>query len=1084
MAPALGRESMPHRGRIAFAVLTWLLVTSSARALGPFVAFETGQVRPLALAPDGSRLFAVNTPDNRLEIFDVDGAGNLTHAASVPVGLEPIAVAARTTSEVWVVNHLSDSVSIVDVGGSPPRVVRTLHVGDEPRDLVFAGASGERAFITTAHRGQNSGVPFADFTTAGLGRADVWVFDATDLGSALGGLPLTVLELFGDTPRALAATADGSTVYAAVFHSGNQTTTINEGLVCNGGAGVGPCATPGGEGAPGGLPAPGNRNCANELQPEVGLIVRRNPSTGDWEDELGRDWSALVKFELPDEDVFVIDAAAPTPVASGSAYTGVGTILFNLAVNPVSGVVYVSNTEARNEVRFEGPGGCSTTVQGHLHEARITVLDGTAQPRHLNKHINYAVTPAPVGVAQHSLATPTGMVVTPDGTTLYVAAFGSAKVGVFATAELEADTFTPDAADHIALSAGGPSGLVLRGTRLYVFTRFDNGISTLDTTTAQEIAHTTLYSPEPAAIQQGRPMLYDATTTSSNGEASCSSCHVFGDFDSLAWDLGNPDESEVPSPIPSRLPLGDPDFFPMKGPMTTQSLRGLAHHGAMHWRGDRSVGQFGTAAFDEALSFNNFIVAFEGLVGRDGPVAVADMQAFTDFMLAVVYPPNPIRGLDNQDTAAQAAARTTYTTEISDTVQTCNGCHVLDPAAGFFGTDGFATFENETQHFKIAHLRNLYQKVGMFGFPNSPFIAPGDNGPTGAQVRGVGYLHDGSIDTVFRFLSATVFNTLSDLEQANLQAFVLAFPTTLAPIVGQQVTLTSTNGATVGPRLDLLIARAQTPFALVDHPGARECDLIVKGTVAGVARGWRMTSVSGAFLPDTAGDPALTDGQLRALAAVPGQELTYTCAPPGSGIRMGIDRDLDGILDGDDGPPSSTTTTTVSTTSTSSTTTTTSLATTTTTPSTTTTTATVEPTTSTTTTTVTPTSSTTTTTVPAGCAAADVPCRLDAMATAAGALTCTRRCKCEKLTKLIAKATTKYDQSVEASKERRCRRRLRKARKRTRKVERRLGKYLRRSCVDPVAAATALQAEATSVGDQILALIDGGACERTSTAAP
>ena len=79
-----------------------------------FVTFESGQVRPLAMSPDGTRLFAVNTPDNRLEIFAVDGGG-LTHAGSVPVGLEPVAVAARTNGEVWVVNHLSDSVSIVDV---------------------------------------------------------------------------------------------------------------------------------------------------------------------------------------------------------------------------------------------------------------------------------------------------------------------------------------------------------------------------------------------------------------------------------------------------------------------------------------------------------------------------------------------------------------------------------------------------------------------------------------------------------------------------------------------------------------------------------------------------------------------------------------------------------------------------------------------------------------------------------------------------------------------------------------------------------------------------------------------------------
>ncbi len=89
------------------------------------------------------------------------------------MGLEPVAVAARTEHEVWVVNHLSDSVSIVeldDSGGG--RVVRTLLVGDEPRDLVFAGPARKRAFITTAHRGQN--IPFdPQLTTPSIGRADV-----------------------------------------------------------------------------------------------------------------------------------------------------------------------------------------------------------------------------------------------------------------------------------------------------------------------------------------------------------------------------------------------------------------------------------------------------------------------------------------------------------------------------------------------------------------------------------------------------------------------------------------------------------------------------------------------------------------------------------------------------------------------------------------------------------------------------------------------------------------------------------------------------------------------------------------------
>ena len=64
-----------------------------------------------------------------------------------------------------------------------------------------------------------------------------------------------------------------------------------------------------------------------------------------------------------------------------------------MAVNPVSGKVYVINTEARNDVRFEGPGTfAGHSLRGHLHESRITVLDpgGSVAPRHLNKHIDYA----------------------------------------------------------------------------------------------------------------------------------------------------------------------------------------------------------------------------------------------------------------------------------------------------------------------------------------------------------------------------------------------------------------------------------------------------------------------------------------------------------------------------------------------------------------------------------------------------------------------------------------------------------------------------------------------------------------------
>jgi hypothetical protein len=43
--------------------------------------------------------------------------------------------------------------------------------------------------------------------------------------------------------------------------------------------------------------------------------------------------------------------------------------------------------------------------------------------------------------------------------------------------------------------------------------------------------------------------------SSSNGEASCAACHVFGDFDSLSWDLGNPDDETLNNPLPIRLEI-------------------------------------------------------------------------------------------------------------------------------------------------------------------------------------------------------------------------------------------------------------------------------------------------------------------------------------------------------------------------------------------------------------------------------------------------------------------------------------------------------------------------------------------------
>src|SRR5262245_54493707 len=117
----------------------------------PFVNWETPHVSPIALTPDASRLLAVNTPDNRLEVIQLLDPPTETSGepfplgrvvASIPVGLEPVSVRLRSDHEAWVVNHVSDSVSIVDLDAGV--VVETLFPGDEPTDVAFAAG---RAFV-------------------------------------------------------------------------------------------------------------------------------------------------------------------------------------------------------------------------------------------------------------------------------------------------------------------------------------------------------------------------------------------------------------------------------------------------------------------------------------------------------------------------------------------------------------------------------------------------------------------------------------------------------------------------------------------------------------------------------------------------------------------------------------------------------------------------------------------------------------------------------------------------------------------------------------------------------------------------
>ena len=810
----------------------------------------------------------------------------------VLVGLEPVAVAVRGKT-AYVINHLSDSISVVDLSNPRrPFVKETLLTGDEPRDVVIGGPAFDRLFVTTAHRGQNHPLD-PELTSPGVGRADVWVWNTLDLTAEP-----SILTFFGDTPRALAVSRDGTRVWAAVFLSGNQTSVLNEGAVLPAGGPLDPGTIANalindGFLSPG-LPPPHETEQGEEA-PITGLILKWDGAA--WRDELDRDWTPRTRFRLPDLDVFEIDAAANPPSLLRS-YPGIGTVLLNMAVHPGDGTLFISNLEARNQIRFE------PELRGNFVRNRITRLsEESVSFIPLNPHIDYAFPEGSPAERDLTLAFPTDLVWSADGESLYVAASSSRTVGVLSrqgvvTARIRV--------------GGGPSGLALdeQRQRLYCLNRFDHTISVIDLGRQEEIHRFPLgYSPEPSHVREGRPLLYSATN-SGHGDTSCASCHIFGDLDGLAWDLGDPSGVTEENPLVIVEPQADDTlrpFHPMKGPMTTQSLRGLMGAGAMHWRGDRN-GSF-EDPFSESKAFLAFRPTFKALMGRSQKLSVEQMEKFRDFMLEAQYPPNPIAPLDGGLTPEQARGKEIFDSDgdrdgAGGDGSKCNSCHTMP-----LGTDGQASFEGLAQDFKVAHLRNMYQKVGMFGLalpitartiPNFP-VPILEATPTpfmGDQVRGFGFLHDGSAPTLFAFFRAPTqqFTFHDDAAGSGdekvraLEAFLFAFPPGLAPVVGQQLTVNARNLEERLGRLSLLKTRAE----------AGDGDLVASGVFQGEPRGMFYLGQE-EFQTDLKNDVLNWSELIEAIeggAAL----MTFTVVPPGSGFRIGIDQDLDGILNGDETP--------------------------------------------------------------------------------------------------------------------------------------------------------------------------------------
>jgi YVTN family beta-propeller protein len=663
------------------------------------------------------------------------------------------------------------------------------------------------------------------------------------------------------------------------------------------------------------------------------LIVKKN-AANRWLDDNHHDWTSFVSgpnaglsgrpvgWDVLDNDVAIIDTTSLS-VSYAQHLLNIGMAI---SVNPGNGQVTVVGTEGTNEIRFE------PVVSGKFIRVRMARVDAsgpsTVGINDLNPHLDYTVSTLPQSERDKSIGDPRGIAWNSTGTKGYVTGMGSNNVIV-----VDASGNRAGLAPTIPVGEG-PTGIALdeARARLYVMDKFAGAISVVSTATEVETARYTFFDPSPSAIKVGRKHLYDTHKNSGLGQIACASCHVDSRFDRLAWDLGNPAGTMAPVAgnnlgmnIPG-LNTGFADYHPMKGPMTTQTLQDIIGNEPLHWRGDRT----GLEAFNPA---------FIGLQGDDQNLTAQEMQEYKAFLATISFPPNPTRNFDNTlptnlplpghfttgrfapagqplpNGNAQAGLQTYRTGLLDAGLLSCVTCHTLPTGAGAdyrFQGGSYAPFPvgpNGEHHralvsqdgstnisIKIPQLRNEYKKTGF-------------NATQVINRVGFGVLHDGSVDSLERFVSEPVFNVTSDQMVANLTAFLVSFAGSDLP-QGSTTTLTEPPGgishdthAAVGTQTTLADANNPAPgqlaliASMIALADTHKVGLVAKSVQGGLARGYVYIG-SNVFQTDRAVE-VVSASQLQG-AAAPGSEVTYTIVPKGTETRIGVDRDLDGWYDRDE----------------------------------------------------------------------------------------------------------------------------------------------------------------------------------------
>jgi YVTN family beta-propeller protein len=654
-----------------------------------FQLFASPQANPVALSPDGSMLFVAATTSNQVVV--VDTSSN-TVVIDIEVGIEPVGLGVRPDGlEVWVSNHVSDSVSVIDndpTSGTYLEVIDTVQdlgpdgetLFDEPVGIAFA--SNAKAYVALSSRNQIAVVDVASRSVTGH------------------------IDVHAQEPRAI--TVRNGLLYVPSFESMNQT----ELSLCSGFTGTGGVGD----------------QCSLGLTDLVNFAT--NPNLP------GAVKNIVVDPQVPDRDLFVYDTVTDTEV---DAVSGLGTLLYGIAVDS-TGRAFISQTEARNAVNGdEGQNLVDLDNRIFLNQVSTTSCNAGG----CGAASIFELEPLPPGqpALSDALATPYGIAVSGDDSTLVGTAAGTSRVFTL-------DPGTGAVQDILDLGSGADAGQQIpRGVALlsdgsgapqtaYVLNTLENTVSVVDVSNPAALSETTEIpvgsDKTPDAVRRGR-IAFNNAFASDTGTFSCASCHPDGNTDQLLWRIG-----------------GACTFGGCTGddePRTTMPVRGLRNTLPLHWDGtlgdpfgggNGEVGSGGAGGTDCALGdadgdhdcFVDLVLAsLSGVMcdqtgacppgGNQLSAQERDDMAF--FLASVSYPPARSRRPDDGLTAGAVAGFSDFFTDqggAANDPNTCAdsdaGCHEL-PLTG--GTNS-ATLNG----FDIPTMRGMTDRFIQFSI-----------GPTGTE---------------------------------------------------------------------------------------------------------------------------------------------------------------------------------------------------------------------------------------------------------------------------------------------------------------------------------------------------------------